>query len=487
MKYKWTKVLVLWGVVLVFGLSGPLVFGSESPPALNVQKVALGTTPITNELLIRLAEMTRPSVVNVSTTMQPEIGDQGLPFPFPFPFFEPSPFRQPFGDAPERRGVPPEDFGRQGTGSGVIISSDGYIVTNNHVVAEATDIQVLLADERKFSARLIGVDLKTDLAVIKIDAKNLPFLKWGDSNRLKVGEMVLAVGSPFGLNQTVTMGIVSAVGRANVGIVDYEDFIQTDAAINPGNSGGALVNVKGELVGINTAIFSQSGGYIGIGFAIPSRMAEIVSQALIKEGKVVRGWLGVSIQDLTPDLAKQFHVSDTNGVLLSNVSPNGAADKAKLRRGDVIRQYEGRMVRNAVHLRTLVAETKPGKSVTLSILRDGQQHTVHVVIGDQPREFPLAKKPGEGEGRHALAGVVVDSVQPGEAPEDQGVVVRDVQPGSPASRAGLQRQDIILEINRQVIQDARDFNRLVQKLGPSDSVLLVVRRGNGVFYLPIKP
>lgn len=466
-------------------LVGMMFLGIGDVPTLWAldTRTSLGSTPITNELLVKLAEKITPSVVNVSAIVETRREDPRAPFPF----FEDPFFRRFFGEEFERRFPPREKFQQQGTGSGVIVSADGYIITNNHVVAKADEIQVLLADERKFTARVVGTDPKTDLAVIKIEASNLPFLQWGDSSRLKVGEVVLAVGNPFGLNQTVTMGIVSAVGRANVGIVDYEDFIQTDAAINPGNSGGALVNLKGELVGINTAIFSQSGGYMGIGFAIPSRMASIVSKTLIEKGKVIRGWLGVSIQNITQELADQFQVPDTNGVLISNVNPDSPAEQAGLERGDIVRKYDGQVVNDPVHLRTLVAETSPNTTVALTILREGDERTVRINVGEQPRVFPDARGVDEAEGKHALAGVIVENLSPGEAPEDEGVIVRVIPTGSPADRAGLQRGDIILEMNRQPIRDTRDFSRIVRELKREEAVLLVVRRERGVFFLHIKP
>ena len=307
------------GVSIGLGLS-PIVFtpgeeiqASEMHPASTptIQPVSLSLHSINkdilefNQHLIAVSKKVKPAVVNISI-----IGRSSQQFhPFSSPFFDDPFFRRFFGERfqEERRPAPKRQ--PQGMGSGVIVSPDGYIVTNNHVVETGDEIQVMLGDKRTFEAKLIGTDPKTDLAILKIDASDLPSLSWGDSSHLQVGEMVMAVGNPFGLNQTVTMGIISAVGRANVGIVDYEDFIQTDAAINPGNSGGALVNLEGELIGINTAIFSRSGGYMGIGFAIPSNMAKSVTQSLRDHGKVVRGWLGVSIQDLNPELAEQFETS----------------------------------------------------------------------------------------------------------------------------------------------------------------------------------
>jgi serine protease Do len=330
------------------------------------------------------------------------------------------------------------------------------------------------------------------VAVIKIDAANLPVLSWGDAAQLQVGEMVLAVGNPFGLTQTVTMGIISAVGRANVGIVDYEDFIQTDAAINPGNSGGALVNLKGELIGINTAIFSQTGGYMGIGFAIPSNMAKSVMQNLIKHGKVVRGWIGVSIQEVTPDLAKEFGVADTKGALVGDVMEDSPASKAKLERGDIILAYSGTVLRDPAQLRALVAETAPGTTVTLSVMRDKKTQEVIVTIGELPKELAKTgyREGGSSKGDHALAGITVENLSSqserfGRSKARAGVVVTDIEIDSPAERAGLRTGDIIREINRKPVKDVKDFERLTNQLTPNAPVLLLLNRGNATIFLSI--
>ena len=314
-----------------------------------------------SDTLIQVATRARPAVVNISTTVTSK--DRS---PMRSPFFDDPFFRRFFGEEFEHRFQPEELPRQRGTGSGVIVSPDGYIITNNHVVEAGDEIQVMLSDKRNFKAEIVGTDPKTDLALLKIEADDLPVLPWGNSRDLQVGEIVMAVGSPFGLNQTVTMGIVSAVGRANVGIVDYEDFIQTDAAINPGNSGGALVNLKGELIGINTAIFSRSGGYMGIGFAIPSNMAKSIQASLIEHGKVVRGWLGVSIQDLTPDLQEQFDSPDVRGALVSEVVDDSPAEEAGIQRGDIIRQYDSETVTDTRHLRSLVAESLPNAPVKIA-------------------------------------------------------------------------------------------------------------------------
>jgi serine protease Do len=347
------------------------------------QSLGAGLPP--NETLITVAKVAKAAVVNIASSQKAGRSEERVENPF---FSDPF-FRRFFGEE-ERRGPKPKERREQGLGSGVIISSDGHILTNNHVVEKADDIKVLLPDKRTFAAKVIGTDPKTDVAVIKIEATNLPVLRWGDSSQLQVGELVLAVGNPFGLNQTVTMGIISAVGRANMGIVDYEDFIQTDAAINPGNSGGALVNLKGELIGVNSAIFSRTGGNMGIGFAIPSNMARGVMDSLLKYGKVVRGWLGVSIQEITPDLAKEFAAPDTHGALVAEVMASSPAAKAELQRGDIITRYNGVSVNDTAHLRTLVADTAPGTTVTVTILRHKRTKEMRLTVQELPDEVVRA-------------------------------------------------------------------------------------------------
>ncbi|MCA9468150.1 MAG: Do family serine endopeptidase, partial [Nitrospira sp.] len=306
---------------------------------------------------------------------------------------------------PRRHGGPPAPEG-QGAGSGVIVSADGYVLTNNHVVEDATDITVTLPDKREFSGKVIGLDPQTDLAVVKIEGKDLPFVKWGDSSKLRVGEYVLAVGNPFGLNSTVTLGIVSALGRGGMGITQYEDFIQTDAAINPGNSGGALVNTNGELVGINTAIFSQSGGYQGVGFAVPTNLAKPVYASLVSTGKVVRGFLGVGIQEVTSDLAQSFHLEKASGALVTNVVPGSPADQAGLQRGDVIIDYQGKPVTDPRNLQQYVIGTKVGSEVKMTLMRDGQKKFVKTTIRENQHPMQLAKNT-EDVSDGPLAGVAV--------------------------------------------------------------------------------
>lgn len=437
-----------------------------------------------NETFIHVSKEAMASVVNISSTRKSERSSR----PAPFPFFDDPFFRRFFGEEFERRFRRPQPRQEQGLGSGVIVSGDGYIVTNHHVVEQADELTVLLGDKRKFSATLIGTDPKTDLAVIKIAADDLPTLRWGDSSTLQVGEVVLAVGNPFGLNQTVTMGIISAVGRANMGIVDYEDFIQTDAAINPGNSGGALVNLNGELIGINTAIFSRTGGYQGIGFAIPSNMVKNVMSNLVDHGEVIRGWLGVSIQELTQELAEQFGAPDASGALIGDVVEDSPAEAAGLQRGDVIRRYNGTAVKDPTHLRALVAGTIPNTTSTVTVLRDGVALERSVTIAELPEDLTaLQSSEGETSSNHALAGLTVEPVPPGRTRNDEGVLITRVKPDSLAREAGLRQNDVILEINRHSVRTVEDFARLTRELGPQSPVLILLKRGTGTIYLSIKP
>jgi serine protease Do len=483
-------------VLLIVGLTigSHSIFHLQWPPSPSPATAAAPLPPASGAIpatstLVNVAKTARASVVNLSLRRRSREEAER----FSTPFFDDPFLRRFFGEEFERRFKnPPREYREQGLGSGVIVSPDGYIVTNHHVVEQADDVKVVLADKRSFKAKVIGTDPKTDLAIVKIDASDLPALPWGDSSRLDVGELVLAVGNPFGLSQTVTMGIISAVGRANMGIVDYEDFIQTDAAINPGNSGGALVNLKGELIGINTAIFSQSGGNMGIGFAIPSNMARSIMQSLIEHGKVIRGWLGISIQEVTPDLAKEFGIPESKGALVAEVMEDSPAAKAKLERGDIITAFNGVPITDPTQLRSLVAETRPNTTVVVTVWRDKAVRELNVTIAELPKE--LAKvgrgRPNQSRGEHALAGVTVEELPPERSIPGRtisGVVVRDVEEGSPADRAGLRPGDIIREINRKPIRSVEDFERITSRLSSKRPVLVLLSRGNATIFLSIPP
>ncbi len=390
------------------------------------------------------------------------------------------------------RGRPPEgEFKTESLGSGVIVDERGYILTNNHVVEGASELKIKLGgDKREFDAKVIGADPQSDVAVVKIESSDhLPAAKLGDSDKIRVGQWAIAIGSPFGLVQTVSAGIISATGRANVGVAQYEDLIQTDAAINPGNSGGPLVNVKGEVIGINTAIFTRTGGYQGIGFAIPINMAKAIMRELIDKGKVTRGWLGVVIQDLTPELRKSFDVTVTEGVLISDIQPNSPAAEAGIERGDIVTEYNGAKVRDVNHLRNLVAPTEIGKAVTVKVLRDGKEKKLSVKIGEQPAElFGLA--PGAQPSAKNL-GVTVQNLTPELSKSlgyegEKGVIVSSVQPGSPGALADLREGDLIKEVNREKIDSVDTFKKAVAKSGTDKDVLMLVRRGEYTRYVIIK-
>ena len=359
---------------------------------------------------------------------------------------------------------------RQGLGSGVIVTADGYIVTNNHVVDGADTVKVALQDNREFTAKVIGKDADSDVAVLKIDAANLPFVQFGNSDSVQVGDIVLAMGNPFGLGQTVTMGIVGATHRnTRESIETYEDFIQTDAAINPGNSGGALVNVKGELVGINTAIISRSGGNQGVGFAIPAKTANNVMDQLVKHGKVSRGRMGVQIQDLNAAIAKQFGLKNTRGALVGDVEDGSPAAKAGVKAGDIITEVNGSHVADSSDLRVRSASLNPGTTAKLKVFRDGSERELSVVLGSQPGEEQASNpaSPGNNDSGPRL-GV---SVEPKSG--RTGLTITSVAQGSAAEEAGLRQGDVILEVNRKPISDPAEFQKLV-RAATNDPLLLYV-------------
>lgn len=457
----------------------PYMYNIQIPPSLN------GEGPAFSEIV----KVISPLVVNISTSKTFLKKDSStLPHFFDGPFKD---FFEPFNM--------PRKWKEQSLGSGVMVSPDGYIITNNHVVEKSDEIKVTLFDKQNYKGKIVGIDPKTDLAVIKIPAKNLPAIKWGDSDGLNVGEFVLAFGNPFSLGHTVTMGIVSAVGRANVGIADYEDFIQTDAAINPGNSGGPLVNVKGELVGINTAIFSRTGGYQGIGFAVPSNMAKSVMTQLINDGKVTRGWLGVTIQNFTPDLAKEFGLKKTAGALVTEIFEGSPAEKADLTRGDVILEVDGKKISNVEGLRNLVAQSKIGSKIKIKILRNDKTMVLDAVISEFPQDIThaLSKESDEGndlmtEDANTLAGFTVMELTRNIAKQldisknEKGVVIVKIDPYSISEDAGLKKGDVIQEINKKRIDSVSDFNKVRKSIREGDTALLFINRNGNKFYITLK-
>jgi serine protease Do len=446
-----------------------------------------------------IVEKVGPAVVNVAVTGGGGPSRSLPPGPFGGPPGGEPPGGGPPGPPPGPPGRPPGPPGLS-AGSGVIIDSRGYILTNNHVVEEASEIKVTFYDGREMSATVVGTDPKTDLAVIKVKVENgaLPMIPWGNYESLRVGDMVLALGSPFGLRNTVSLGIISALGRGSVGITEYEDFIQTDAAINPGNSGGALVNMKGELIGINTAIFSRTGGSEGVGFAIAVSIAKDIAASLIETGKVVRGWMGVAIQELTPALAQSFQLPENHqgGVLISEVHEDGPSAKAGLQRGDVILEYGGETVKDVNHLRNIVARTKVGKKKEIKVLREGKETLLTLELGERPSDQVLAKgrtleeekPPAVEKPDNVLAGMSVGAIG-GESrkqyniPEQvTGVVVTRVEAGSAVEVAGIQEGDVIQEVSRGVVKSLDDYKQIASTIGKEDLVVLLVnRRGNNLF------
>ena len=378
-----------------------------------------------------------------------------------------------------------------GLGSGVIVTEDGYILTNGHLVNGATEVKVTLQDGREFQARVVGLDAPSNIAVIKIRAQRLPTVPLADSRQVQVGDLVLAIGNPFGVGQTVTHGIVSAIDRGGMGIEDYESFIQTDAPINPGNSGGALVDVTGRLIGINTAILSSSGGNLGIGFAVPSDLARRVMTDLVKYGYVVRGYLGVQTQDLTPELAMEFKLHNASGVLLGGVSPNGPAEEAGLMVGDVISRFDGKEVIDSRQLMLAVAEAKPGQIVPVVVLRDGSSKPLRVTIGNASSKTLHAKVDRAAHERNpgALEGVFIGEVnselrQLLRIPNDvQGAVVFDLHAASAAAQAGLRPGDVIQSINRQEVRNAEEASRLTQNTKEKRTLLRVWSNSGNHFIL----
>ncbi|MCX8011913.1 MAG: DegQ family serine endoprotease [Desulfobacterota bacterium] len=435
---------------------------------------------------VEIAKAINPAVVNISTEKVVKGADRvfrhyfGPGGPFPRDFFGDDFFERFFGEIPER------EFKEKSLGSGFIISKNGYIITNNHVIEGADSIKVRLSNKKEYEGRIIGKDAKTDLALIKVEAKeDLPYVTLGNSDALQVGEWVMAIGNPFGLEHTVTVGVVSAKGRV-IGAGPYDNFIQTDASINPGNSGGPLVNTRGEVIGINTAIIAQANG---IGFAIPANMAKEIIPQLKEKGKVVRGWLGVMIQKVTPELAQSFGLSEGKGALVAQVQEDSPAARAGIKKGDIILKFEGKEINEMDELPRLVAGTPVGKKVTLVIFRDGKEKSVTLTLGEMPeeqKEIPIEKV------KEDQLGLKVQELTPDLAnqmgiADKEGVIITDVEPGGPADEAGLQRGDIIKEVNRIPVKNIKNYSDILAKAKPGENILFFIRRGEDSLYLVLKP
>jgi serine protease Do len=499
---KW-KIITFALAALVLGLAVLLTImymnppgGDGSAPTRPVQVIDPEDLPKfadTNKAFVAVAQVVGPAVVRVQTvTKVTGSAFPGFDFDFgPHDFFGEDPFEFFFGP----RGGEEREFYTEGNGSGVIVSGEGYILTNNHVVEGAEEIRVALTDGRELDAEIIGTDPSTDLAVIKVEAGGLPVAPLGNSDDLQVGDWVVALGSPFGLENTVTAGIVSATGRTNMRLADYEDFIQTDAAINPGNSGGALSNLAGEVVGINTAIASRTGGYMGVGFAIPINLARDVMGQLIETGAVTRGWLGVSIQDVTPELRESFDLApDVEGALVAEVLEDTPAEEAGIEVGDVITGLDGDKIGDANELRNRVAAVRPGAKVHLELLREGEEMKLTLEMGERPAELtPTRIVPGDrgtrGEKKTAR-GVTVGSLTPEVKSEldydgETGVAVLDVERYSAASRAGVAPGMVIVEVNREAVDDPGEFVELAE--GTDGPVLLYVWSAGRRSFIALPP
>ena len=482
----WTPSLV--GVALATGIGFvgflPAIIGMETSYGWAAERSETaeerkeGVRAAPAEGFAGIAKAVTPAVVNITATIDIYDSRKGA-------------VPQPFGDFGGRHGPPDIPKRQRGSGSGVIITPDGFIVTNNHVVAESRDLLVILPDSREFPAKIVGADPETDLAVIKIQAEDLPVIPWGNSSSLAVGQYVLAIGNPFGLNSTVTLGIVSGLDRGGMGLARFEDFIQTDAAINPGNSGGALVNTHGELVGINTAIVSQSGGYQGVGFAVPALLAKPVIDELIKHGKIVRGFIGLAVQEMTSALAPWFGLKGSDGALVTDVVPGGPADKAGIRRGDVILQSQGKPVKDGQMLLEQVTGATIGQQIELIVFENGKERKVRVIIREQP-PIPESRRTRPTRSEHPLAGVeVADIDEPaiqeyGLHPSSKGTVVSFVEEGSAAELAGIVEGDVIIELNKHPVQSVSEYSSWSQRLKKDKAVLVLLIRASRHLYVLVE-
>ena len=487
--------LVSMGAVALFSVLVGLILASyiDLTPDIKAKTVSISKEPekavpfLSNpSSFVELAQALKPAVVNISTTKTIKSGGRVFKH-FQGPSGKNDPFRDFFGDDFfDRFFGPQRDHKQKSLGSGFIIDETGYILTNNHVIEGADEIKIKLSSEEEFDAEIIGKDPKTDIALIKIKLeKKFPVAKLGDSDHLQVGEWVMAIGNPFGLEHTVTVGIVSAKGRV-IGAGPYDDFLQTDASINPGNSGGPLINIKGEVVGINTAIVA--GGQ-GIGFAIPIEMAKEILDQLKEKGKVVRGWLGVGIQKVTPELAQSFGLKKGKGALVASVEKDGPADKAGIKRGDIILKFNGKEIEEMEELPRIVGNYRIGKKVDVVILRDKKELSLKAKIGEMPTKETFSLKKTEGED----LGMAVQELTPEitrslGVSDKEGVVVSEVEPGSPADESRpyrIKRGDIIKEFNRKTIKNLQDYKKVLKEIKKGDVISLLIKRDNNTIYTAI--
>ena len=480
---KGAALVALVSLVVGLGISGSLDWLSPSR-ALIGESAPEGRTVTALPDFVALAKRMKPVVVNISTTQVSESRGQqefGSPFGDDDPFND---FWRRFFGGPMPRGGPQR---QRSLGSGFIIDADGSILTNNHVVENAQKIVVKLSDDQEYEAKVVGRDVKTDIAIIKINAKAaLTAASLGDSDHLDVGEWVVAIGNPFGLDSTVTSGIVSAKGR-HIGQGPYDNFIQTDASINPGNSGGPLINLRGEVIGINTAIFSRTGGNMGIGFAIPINLAKELLPQLRGKGKVTRGYLGVLIQKVTPEIAESLGMDRGYGALVANVSKDGPADKAGVKVGDVIVEFDGKEVKDSGDLPIIVARTPVDKKIRMKVLRDKKEITLNVAVGELKDEEVVASAPEKGE-----LGMTVQKLTPQLAEnlgldKTDGVVVTAVEPGSAADEAGIRRGDVIVEVDRKPVRGVEEYRKSIAGSRKGRGILFLVRRGESTLFLALKP
>jgi serine protease Do len=484
--------LVAAGSLAAFEFAKPAIAAASAPASAPLDDNSVAALLTLDRAMETLAARITPAVVNVTVASKPnaqQAGQEGMP--------DMEQFFGPFGGNPSGRQFrmpSPQRRMEHGLGSGVIISPDGYIVTNNHVIEGAVDIRVTMSNREVLSAKLVGADPLTDLAVIKVDGKNLPSVPWGDSAGLHPGQTVLAFGNPYGFRFTVTRGIISALNRPNPDPSDRRkpgEFIQTDAAINPGNSGGALVNARGELIGINTFLISSSGSFSGMGFAIPAQIVQPTVETLIRDGKVSHGFIGIQISDVTPDNAKFFQMSKAEGAVISQVEPNSPGAKAGLRTGDVVTELDGKAVVDAGQLQMVVGQKRPGDTIHLQVMRDNKAESIAVTLeafgaGSGAETAGGAQK--KGRWGLSLADLTQDARNELELENAaNGAVVQDVQPGSPADNAGLQRGDVIMEVNRHATKSASDVAQVLSSVPKGEDALVLVWSNGGSTYRVLHP